>query len=622
MKTHHLIVCMLTLWALFFSLLLPIQAQELNIPEPVPPPAAVREAFDLDPFYQQWIDVKGFPVLASAKVSPYAVKEAAYLIHKMIGQRLDILQTFAQNKERFSIIGYNETVTQIPEYSYLQPDFYVDTRNRGLGSADPNFTTSCSEENLLHYPRDPYEGGSVLIHELAHAVHDRGLSRIDPGFDNRLRLTYKAAMAKGLWKDTYAVVNEKEYWAEGVGAWFHGLHPNETKVYGGTRKGLETYDPGLVVLLKEVFGDGNWRYTPVTTRTHQPHLQGFDPQNSPTFQLPPETRALSKEFTNDPQSTGNGRWVNLQPYPPSELERLLALKAKGDPTTIFIANFGIGDVYVYRVEPDGTESLYNRLYRGHRVISYNTHAGALWLIKNEDGKTLAVYRAESETGRILILPEMGIDNSPQVKIPDANLAEAVRQELGFAASTPITERTMQRLTALYASDREITDLTGLEHATGLVGLYLWENQIQDVSPLSNLTQLQELSLQANQITDITAFAGLTELRKLHLWGNQITDISVLENLTKLESLWLDGNPIQDNSPLRSLLKQNPDIELDIDVPQLSPTDVNGDGVVNIQDLVLVASSLGETEPTSADVNDDGIVNIVDLVLVAGEFGTP
>ena len=51
------------------------------------------------------------------------------------------------------------------------------------------------------------------------------------------------------------------------------------------------------------------------------------------------------------------------------------------------------------------------------------------------------------------------------------------------------------------------------------------------------------------------------------------------------------------------------------------TDVNGDGVVNIQDLVLVSSQLGQTGQNVADVNGDGAVNIQDLVLVAGELGT-
>ena len=50
-------------------------------------------------------------------------------------------------------------------------------------------------------------------------------------------------------------------------------------------------------------------------------------------------------------------------------------------------------------------------------------------------------------------------------------------------------------------------------------------------------------------------------------------------------------------------------------------DINGDGIVNIQDLVLVAGQLGQTGTNRADVNGDGQVNIQDLVLVAGALGT-
>ena len=50
-------------------------------------------------------------------------------------------------------------------------------------------------------------------------------------------------------------------------------------------------------------------------------------------------------------------------------------------------------------------------------------------------------------------------------------------------------------------------------------------------------------------------------------------------------------------------------------------DLNADGVVNIQDLVLVASQFGQTGQHTADINEDGVVNIQDLVLIAGAFDT-
>ncbi|MCG9134423.1 leucine-rich repeat domain-containing protein [Candidatus Poribacteria bacterium] len=50
-------------------------------------------------------------------------------------------------------------------------------------------------------------------------------------------------------------------------------------------------------------------------------------------------------------------------------------------------------------------------------------------------------------------------------------------------------------------------------------------------------------------------------------------------------------------------------------------DVNGDGIVNIQDLVLVAGKLGQAGTNGTDVNGDGQINIQDLVLVAGALGT-
>ena len=51
-------------------------------------------------------------------------------------------------------------------------------------------------------------------------------------------------------------------------------------------------------------------------------------------------------------------------------------------------------------------------------------------------------------------------------------------------------------------------------------------------------------------------------------------------------------------------------------PSAVAGDLNNDGVVNILDLVMVASKFGTNGPSAADLNGDKTVNIQDLVLVA------
>ena len=56
------------------------------------------------------------------------------------------------------------------------------------------------------------------------------------------------------------------------------------------------------------------------------------------------------------------------------------------------------------------------------------------------------------------------------------------------------------------------------------------------------------------------------------------------------------------------------------IPHTHACDVNGDGVVDISDMVLVGSNFGETsEGVTADINKDGLVDILDLLWVGSYF---
>ena len=53
-----------------------------------------------------------------------------------------------------------------------------------------------------------------------------------------------------------------------------------------------------------------------------------------------------------------------------------------------------------------------------------------------------------------------------------------------------------------------------------------------------------------------------------------------------------------------------------DSPQLIG-DVNGDGVVSLEDMTVASERLGQTGENTADMNKDGVVDVADLMLVAG-----
>ena len=393
-----------------------------NIPEPVPPPAAVRDFFELDPFYQQWINVRGFPILASAQVSPYAVKEVAYLIYQITRHSPAALQAMVKNKVRFSIIAHNERTTDIPELRiFPEPHFFYDIRNRG-GYCPLCKTVFAPEETVLD---DGWY--SVTIHEFAHAFHEAGLNTIDPAFESKLRTTYNAAMEKGLWQNTYSSTNRSEYWAQGVGTWFNA-NPDFKTV--STRKALKNYDLGLASLLTEVFGDSVWHYTLPATRVHLPHLQRFNPQESPRLQHSPELLETYREFASNPDNDSGGKWVNLKPHDPSQLPILNRSRAIGDSISVYFMNHTGATVSIYRVYLDG-EQVYDRNIIPGNFNEIRVNIGDILLVKDDTGKELAVFLADESIRGFIARAFVGNpDKISQPSTPATGTLLAINQPPG------------------------------------------------------------------------------------------------------------------------------------------------------------------------------------------------
>lgn len=248
-----------------------LHAQNAPPLETAPPPRAVvvlsvtevpkelRDRAKLDPFYKKCVDLEGLPILSSEKVSDAALLEAAFLIHKMLAERPDILKEMAKRGVQFVVMAPTEMTTDVPEQRTMTPKDYWDARARGLGGR----ITSCGEENLINLKGDRYPRENILIHEFSHAIHQYGLRGLDPKFDAKLKEVYKAAMDKELWKDTYAVTNHSEYWAEGVQSYFDCNAPPNKGVHNdiNTREKLAKYDPALFELIDDTFKQNAWRYT-------------------------------------------------------------------------------------------------------------------------------------------------------------------------------------------------------------------------------------------------------------------------------------------------------------------------------------------------------------------------
>ena len=183
-----------------------------------------------------------------------------------------------------------------------------------------------------------------------------------------------------------------------------------------------------------------------------------------------------------------------------------------------------------------------------------------------------------------------------VKIPDKNLAAAIRTQLGLAPRETITDRAMQRLTTLEARDSQIKTLTGLEQATQLTGLYLPRNQIRNVTPLAGLTHLKYLVLNNNDIRNIQPLTGLTQLEELSIGGNQIKNkgVQLLEKLTQLRALSLFGNQISNIKPLANLTNLERVWLSDNQIRDVSPLA----GLVNLETLYLSGNPITNTAPLS------------------------
>ena len=242
---------------------------------------------------------------------------------------------------------------------------------------------------------------------------------------------------------------------------------------------------------------------------------------------------------------------------------------------------------------------------------------------------------------------------------------------------------LTNLVELWLGGNNISDISPLAGLTNLGDLRLWDNNISDISPLAANTELGNsdwvnvmgnplsyqsihkhiLTLESRGVTvrfDNRSHPALLKISGDNQKGVPFVPLSepfvveaqdengsVLAGISVTFAVIQGGGMLSEtntrtdpNGRAQSTLTLGPNLGRNtvqvsaagIEVPatfhalydtELPPieADVNGDGNVNILDLVAVASEFeSEKLDLAADVNEDGIINILDLILVAGMFG--
>lgn len=102
-------------------------------------------------------------------------------------------------------------------------------------------------------------------------------------------------------------------------------------------------------------------------------------------------------------------------------------------------------------------------------------------------------------------------------------------------------------------EENVTDLSGLEYATGLKYLNLSRTNVKDITPITKLKNLGGLSISGMIFADYSWLSNFTNLETLDISNTKIKDFSFLSKMTELENIDASETLISDLEPLSKLV---------------------------------------------------------------------
>ena len=277
----------------------------------------------------------------------------------------------------------------------------------------------------------------------------------------------------------------------------------------------------------------------------------------------------------------------------------------------------------------------------------------------------------------ILNPVMHVPDPPPLEVSLSGLSNLTELNCRNYAISEISLSDMPNLEKLNLPDNAISDVSSLSGLPNLTELDLSDNAISDVSSLVALPNLTELYLYNNPLNHAaqrvhipamqargvnvyfswTAYPRLVKISgedQIHRPGTVLPTAFVVQALDFGDipmadisirfAVYEGGGTLNDttvttdaNGKAQTVLTLGPDpgtnkvavsaegfekavsftATANLDAPPVRvAADVNGDGIINIQDLVFVSANLGKTGENAADINGDGVVNIQDLVQVS------
>lgn len=174
-----------------------------------------------------WLTVE-----ATSVVSERGHYLAALIAARMTQHMPASIFSIIARQAKIAVFGHGQDITVFPEYAAQRDSPHCHNICTGSCSASCTFDgrkystltgvggDPCAilEDNILCNERDPYyRTNNILVHEFAHTIH----KHLPSSIRSQITEAYNNARHQGIWTpSSYAMSDEREYWAEGTGSFF------------------------------------------------------------------------------------------------------------------------------------------------------------------------------------------------------------------------------------------------------------------------------------------------------------------------------------------------------------------------------------------------------------------